>query len=83
MQTQKLLFSATLSRDPAKIAALHLHRPIYISVEDPPAIDEDGDDEEKEEEEVDEEMKFTLPAGLSVRLPLLSLLLSLRCWTRR
>ncbi|GAA5973548.1 hypothetical protein JCM11641_007113 [Rhodosporidiobolus odoratus] len=31
---QKLLFSATLSRDPAKIAALQLHRPIFISVED-------------------------------------------------
>jgi ATP-dependent RNA helicase DDX51/DBP6 len=57
-QCQKLLLSATLSRDPAKIDALHLHRPIFISVEDP--LDPDAEDEE-----IDEELKFTLPATLS------------------
>lgn len=61
LQTQKLLFSATLSRDPAKIAALHLHRPIYVSVED--AIDPNNEDDE-----IDEELKFTLPATLTVSL---------------
>ncbi|GAA5989854.1 hypothetical protein JCM10908_002351 [Rhodotorula pacifica] len=55
---QKLLFSATLSRDPAKIDALHLYRPIYISVED--ALDPHAEDEG-----VDNEMKFTFPAELS------------------
>ncbi|KAK4700597.1 ATP-dependent RNA helicase DDX51/DBP6, partial [Phenoliferia sp. Uapishka_3] len=54
---QKLLFSATLSRDPAKIDALHLSRPIFVSVED--ALDGNYDDEE-----VDDELKFTLPATL-------------------
>ncbi|ORY72933.1 P-loop containing nucleoside triphosphate hydrolase protein [Leucosporidium creatinivorum] len=54
---QKLLFSATLSRDPAKIDALHLHRPIYISVED--ALDPHAEDEG-----VDSELKFTFPAQL-------------------
>ncbi|KAI9338576.1 P-loop containing nucleoside triphosphate hydrolase protein, partial [Zopfochytrium polystomum] len=29
---QKLLFSATLTRNPSKIAALHLNNPLYISV---------------------------------------------------
>ncbi|GAA6002747.1 uncharacterized protein JCM10292_002997 [Rhodotorula paludigena] len=55
---QKLLFSATLSRDPAKIDALHLHRPVYISVED--ALDPHAEDEG-----VDNELKFTFPAELS------------------
>ncbi|KAJ3176873.1 ATP-dependent RNA helicase dbp6 [Geranomyces variabilis] len=29
---QKLLFSATLTRNPAKIASLHLHNPTYVAV---------------------------------------------------
>ncbi len=29
---QKLLFSATLTRDPAKVAALQLRKPVYVSV---------------------------------------------------
>jgi ATP-dependent RNA helicase DDX51/DBP6 len=53
------LFSATLSRDPAKIDALHLHRPIYVSVED--ALDPHAEDEG-----VDGELKFTFPASLKV-----------------
>ncbi len=55
---QKLLFSATLSRDPAKIAALHLHRPVYVSVED--ALDPHAEDDG-----VDGELKFTFPASLA------------------
>ncbi|BGP27551.1 ATP-dependent DNA helicase [Rhodotorula toruloides] len=55
---QKLLFSATLSRDPANIDALHLHRPVYISVED--ALDPHA-----ENEAIDSELKFTFPAELS------------------
>ncbi|BGO95421.1 hypothetical protein NBRC10512_001389 [Rhodotorula toruloides] len=55
---QKLLFSATLSRDPANIDALHLHRPVYISVED--ALDPHAEDEA-----IDSELKFTFPAELS------------------
>lgn len=31
-QTQKLLFSATLTRDPARVAALQLNKPIYLAV---------------------------------------------------
>lgn len=58
MQCQKLLFSATLSRDPAKIDALHLYRPVYISVED--ALDPHAEDEG-----LDNENKFTFPAELS------------------
>ncbi|SCV73173.1 BQ2448_7098 [Microbotryum intermedium] len=54
---QKLLFSATLSRDPAKIDALHLHRPLYVSVED--ALDPHVEDEA-----IDQELKFTFPALL-------------------
>ncbi|GAA5827714.1 hypothetical protein JCM11251_001802 [Rhodosporidiobolus azoricus] len=61
---QKLLFSATLSRDPAKIDALHLHRPIYISVEDAlqPHLE---DDALLNPAEVDAEKRFTFPAELS------------------
>jgi ATP-dependent RNA helicase DDX51/DBP6 len=33
---QKLLFSATLTRNPEKIASLHLHNPVYIAVSTPP-----------------------------------------------
>ncbi|KAJ3411722.1 ATP-dependent RNA helicase dbp6 [Chytridiales sp. JEL 0842] len=32
---QKLLFSATLTRNPEKIASLHLHNPVYIAVSSP------------------------------------------------
>ncbi|KAJ3295310.1 ATP-dependent RNA helicase dbp6, partial [Borealophlyctis nickersoniae] len=32
---QKLLFSATLTRNPSKIASLHLHAPTYIAVSTP------------------------------------------------
>ncbi|BGP19970.1 hypothetical protein JCM10213_006747 [Rhodosporidiobolus nylandii] len=59
---QKLLFSATLSRDPAKIDALQLSRPIYISVED--ALDASLD-AALDAGDVDEEKRFTFPATLT------------------
>lgn len=31
-QTQKLLFSATLTRDPSKVEALHLRDPVYLAI---------------------------------------------------
>ncbi|KAK4049972.1 ATP-dependent RNA helicase dbp6 [Microbotryomycetes sp. JL201] len=55
---QKLLFSATLSRDSAKIDALQLNRPIYISVED--RLDPNAEDDDL----IDGELKFTLPSQL-------------------
>ena len=62
---QKLLFSATLTRDPAKIAALGLRRPRYIVVQTPKAV------ASKEEGMLDFVMeKFTMPTSLTVRLPL-------------
>ncbi|KAI8087744.1 P-loop containing nucleoside triphosphate hydrolase protein [Gilbertella persicaria] len=47
---QKLLFSATLTKNPAKIAGLHLNDPEYISVQN-----EDGSDMKQE---------YTTPEGL-------------------
>ncbi|KAM0786203.1 hypothetical protein ACM66B_007007 [Microbotryomycetes sp. NB124-2] len=56
---QKLLFSATLSRDSAKIDALQLNRPVYISVED--KLDPNA---EEDDDLIDGELKFTLPSQL-------------------
>ncbi|KAI0787926.1 P-loop containing nucleoside triphosphate hydrolase protein [Fomes fomentarius] len=54
---QKMLFSATLTRDPAKIAALGLRQPKYIVVQSP---------KPKEEGVLDFVMeKFTMPATLT------------------
>ncbi|KAI8980534.1 P-loop containing nucleoside triphosphate hydrolase protein [Pilobolus umbonatus] len=50
---QKLLFSATLTKNPAKIAELHLNEPEYISVQD------EGGSEKKE---------YTTPEGLKEHL---------------
>ncbi|CAO3654801.1 unnamed protein product [Mucor fragilis] len=47
---QKLLFSATLTKNPAKIAGLHLNEPEYISVQN-----QDGSEAKQE---------FTTPEGL-------------------
>lgn len=55
-----MLFSATLSRDPAKIDALDLNNPIFVSVED------ELDGKTAGDEGVDDELKFTLPATLRV-----------------
>lgn len=66
-QTQKLLFSATLTRDPAKIAALHLHRPIYLAVTEGrggPSAGEDDAEMDTTEVLLASERHFSLPAGL-------------------
>ena len=61
---QKLLFSATLTRDPAKIAALGLRHPKYIVVQSPKTSAVS-----KEEGVLDFVMeKFTMPATLTVWL---------------
>ena len=58
---QKLLFSATLTRDPAKISALGLRQPRYIVVQSPKAV------ASKEEGVLDFVMeKFTMPDTLTV-----------------
>ena len=61
---QKLLFSATLTRDPAKITALGLRQPKYIVVQSPKTSATS-----KEEGVLDFVMeKFTMTASLTVRL---------------
>ncbi|EJF64658.1 DEAD-domain-containing protein [Dichomitus squalens LYAD-421 SS1] len=58
---QKLLFSATLTRDPAKIAALGLRQPKYVVVQSPKTSAAS-----KEEGVLDFVMeKFTMPATLT------------------
>lgn len=54
LSVQKLLFSATLTRNPAKIASLQLSDPQYV------AVQETG-------EAGEEKQKYTTPAGLTVR----------------
>ncbi|KAH8100093.1 DEAD-domain-containing protein [Cristinia sonorae] len=57
---QKLLFSATLTRDPAKISALHLNNPQYLVVQST------DDKTTKEDGVLDLVMeKFAFPASLS------------------
>lgn len=58
VQCQKLLFSATLTRDPSKIAALKLNDPKYFIVQD---------EGERNPKEFAEE-SFTLPPTLKVCL---------------
>lgn len=59
---QKLLFSATLTRDPAKIAALNLRDPKYFVVQGA-----SGEAVTQEEGVLDLVMeKFSMPATLSV-----------------
>ncbi|KAG0039158.1 ATP-dependent RNA helicase dbp6, partial [Podila clonocystis] len=53
LSVQKLLFSATLTRNPAKIASLQLSDPQYVAVQD--GGNEDGEDKQK----------YTTPAGLT------------------
>ncbi len=57
---QKLLFSATLTRDPAKIAALGLRNPHYITVQDDnPAADGEAGRADRAQHE-----RFSLPHSL-------------------
>ncbi|KAF9966886.1 ATP-dependent RNA helicase dbp6, partial [Actinomortierella ambigua] len=52
LSVQKLLFSATLTRNPAKIASLQLADPQYVAVQE---LNQDGA----------EKQKYTTPAGLT------------------
>ncbi|ODQ55381.1 DEAD-domain-containing protein, partial [Saitoella complicata NRRL Y-17804] len=70
---QKCIFSATLSRNPGKIASLRLRRPRLIMVHDPAAPTEEGTaaedgaaGEEMDGDDDDDEPKtFSVPAGLT------------------
>ncbi|PWN36030.1 DEAD-domain-containing protein [Meira miltonrushii] len=57
---QKLLFSATLTRDPAKIVALDLRNASFVSVEDAENDQKDGDAEQPK----DWQDSFALPSTL-------------------
>jgi len=63
LSVQKLLFSATLTRNPAKIASLQLSDPQYVAVQE---VGEAGE----------EKQKYTTPAGLTVRYLYISTRLS-------
>lgn len=58
---QKLLFSATLTRDPAKIAALGLRNPHYITVQDTNSA---GDEDQGRANGVQQHEQFSLPHSL-------------------
>ena len=58
---QKLLFSATLTRDPAKIAALGLRNPHYITVQDSHSA---GEDENGRSHGGQQHERFSLPHSL-------------------
>ncbi|TKY85214.1 hypothetical protein EX895_006294 [Sporisorium graminicola] len=58
---QKLLFSATLTRDPAKIAALGLRNPHYITVQDRHSA---GDEENGRTNGGPQHERFSLPHSL-------------------
>lgn len=60
---QKLLFSATLTRDPAKILALQLRNATFISVEDEESRDQDQWGSGKDGF-IDRQESFALPATL-------------------
>lgn len=59
---QKLLFSATLTRDPAKIVALNLRDTTFFSVED--TAEDDQEETEVQAQDADWPDKFSLPATL-------------------
>ncbi|UZJ51358.1 hypothetical protein CBS101457_000678 [Exobasidium rhododendri] len=68
---QKLLFSATLTRDPAKILALKLRNAAFVSVEEEEEeVGEKADNEDGAQWEgrqtnfIDRQVNFTLPASL-------------------
>lgn len=64
---QKLLFSATLTRDPGKISTLELHDPKYFVVQGSDATVVSGSTEESSGAVMDVVMeKFSMPATLSV-----------------
>jgi DEAD/DEAH box helicase len=70
---QKLLFSATLTRDPAKIAQLELRDPKYFIVRRKSADEEQGDEMDVDADATIHEENFDTPASLRVRLYLSSI----------
>lgn len=63
---QKLLFSATLTRDPARIAALGLRDPKYFVVQGKNSKTGDEDQRDVEGKEWALSEGFAMPAGLQV-----------------
>jgi ATP-dependent RNA helicase DDX51/DBP6 len=61
---QKLLFSATLTRDPAKILALQLRNAAFVSVEEDETQDE-GQRDTSRNNFIDRQESFALPASLT------------------
>jgi superfamily II DNA/RNA helicase len=61
LQCQKLLFSATLTRDPSKIAALHLRNPKYYIVHS-------AADTTEASPAALSGQQFAIPSSLTVRL---------------
>lgn len=64
-QAQKLLFSATLTRDPARIAALNLYKPVYIAVVSKSA-EGDNNPEQTASTLLESDRNFALPETLTV-----------------
>lgn len=62
---QKLLFSATLTRDPAKIAALGLRNPHYVTVQDSHSV---GDQDDQRRNGAQQVERFSLPHSLREHL---------------
>jgi ATP-dependent RNA helicase DDX51/DBP6 len=60
---RKMLFSATLTRNPAKLASLDLHRPIYICVAD--NVDNDDDDGDGDADTLERKSRYQTPAELA------------------
>lgn len=69
---QKLLFSATLTRDPAKIAQLDLRDPKYFIVRRGATEEGEGDVMEIDPDTTIHDETFDTPATLRVRPPLCS-----------
>ncbi|KAJ3098122.1 ATP-dependent RNA helicase dbp6 [Phlyctochytrium planicorne] len=61
---QKLLFSATLTRNPAKIASLRLNHPTYIAVSAPVSEAQEGKDMDEGEDKEDGDERYTAPETL-------------------
>lgn len=64
-QLQKLLFSATLTRNPAKIASLHLQNPRYIAVLGNTSQKVEQADASTDDISTNLEKRYVTPAGLT------------------
>ena len=61
---RKIILSATLTKDVAKLAPLRLHQPKLVVVEGATPTQDDNANESKEAEEHDENVKLDIPATL-------------------